>query len=33
VGGERIVIDGAVDLARDEAERTWRDAIPNLVAL
>jgi hypothetical protein len=31
-GGDRLVITGAVDVAREEAERTWRDAIPNLVA-
>ena len=31
-GGDRLVITGAIDLAREDAERAWRDAIPNLVA-
>jgi phosphoribosylformylglycinamidine synthase len=29
VGGDRLVIDGAVDVALADAERAWRDAIPS----
>jgi len=28
-GGDRLVIEGAVDVALADAERVWRDAIPN----
>jgi phosphoribosylformylglycinamidine synthase len=28
-GGDRLVIEGAVDVALADAERAWRDAIPN----
>jgi phosphoribosylformylglycinamidine synthase len=31
-GGDRLVVDGAIDLALHDAATTWRDAIPNLVA-
>ena len=31
-GGDRLVIDGAVDIALTDATTAWRDAIPNLVA-
>jgi phosphoribosylformylglycinamidine (FGAM) synthase-like enzyme len=28
-GGDRLVVEGAVDVALADAERAWRDAIPN----
>ena len=31
-GGDRLVVDGAFDVALADATSTWRDAIPNLVA-
>jgi phosphoribosylformylglycinamidine synthase len=31
-GGERLVVEGAVDVALTDAAAAWRDAIPNLVA-
>jgi phosphoribosylformylglycinamidine synthase subunit PurL len=31
-GGDRLVVDGALDVALHDAATTWRDAIPNLVA-
>jgi phosphoribosylformylglycinamidine synthase subunit PurL len=31
-GGDRLVAPGAFDVARIDAERAWRDAIPDLVA-
>jgi hypothetical protein len=30
--GDRLVIEGAVDVSIADATTTWRDAIPNLVA-
>ncbi|MEX0663973.1 MAG: phosphoribosylformylglycinamidine synthase subunit PurL [Acidimicrobiia bacterium] len=28
-GGDRLVVEGAIDVALADAERSWRDAIPN----
>jgi phosphoribosylformylglycinamidine synthase len=28
-GGDRLVVDGAIDVSLADAERVWRDAIPN----
>jgi phosphoribosylformylglycinamidine synthase len=31
-GGDRLVVEGAFDVALADATTAWRDAIPNLVA-
>jgi phosphoribosylformylglycinamidine synthase len=31
-GGDRLVVEGLVDVGLDEASRRWRDAIPSALA-
>jgi hypothetical protein len=33
VGGDRLVARGAFDVARDEAEQVWREAIPTALGV
>jgi hypothetical protein len=30
-GGDRVVVDGLVDLGLDEARAAWRDRLPSLL--